>query len=267
MKQQLPLSENFHSIQGEATFTGYAMHFIRLAGCPVGVKATKEFTPPKSSCAGYMDANSYHCICSNYHEHNGSCRQHNREFHPPRLNILSTGIEASKCRVYSGQFFDCDTDFSCHTYKTVDELIGETWEQHICLTGGEPLIHQKTLIEQGFFKDTFAKRIQIHIETSGTVLLDPRLQHEKRIWITVAPKWNYLPEMLKLADEIKLLVDENWDEAKLPDLSRVNAKIFISPINFEKDVNHANVQRAILIQRSHPTWILSSQWHKLLSLQ
>lgn len=32
-------------------------------------------------CSGRVDDNGYHCICSNYHEHNGSCRYHNRVFH------------------------------------------------------------------------------------------------------------------------------------------------------------------------------------------
>jgi organic radical activating enzyme len=233
----LPIAETFHSLQGEGTYVGTPMHFIRLAGCPVGKKASIE-----SSKTGF------------------------EENHLP---ILSSGVIGSMCQTWDGRFFPCDTDFSCHTYKTVDELIGETWEKHICLTGGEPLIHQKSLIEQGFFQQAFQKGIQIHIETSGTVLIDTRLVPDKRVWLTVAPKWNCKGEMLDIADEIKLLIDEGWNEDNWAIMTspHICPNIFVSPINEEKTVNQENIKLALAVLRSHPTWRLSCQLHKLLGLQ
>jgi len=230
----LPIAETFHSIQGEGTYVGTPMHFIRLAGCPVGKKATGEF--------------------------------HDRQ----EVGAYPLPIYPSKCKTWDGRTFVCDTDFSCHTYKTVDELIGETWEKHICLTGGEPLIHQKSLLEQGFFQAAWVRGIKIHIETSGTVMLIPQLR-DHRWWITVAPKWDCKKEMLELADEIKLLIDEDWDELKWEQLSGPiithTTNIFVSPINEEKTVNQENVGLALAVLRSHPTWRLSCQWHKFLNLR
>ena len=233
----LPIAETFHSIQGEGTYVGTPMHFIRLAGCPVGKAANAEY-------AKDLD--------------------HNME----KFGVLLQG--QSMCRTWDGRMFNCDTDFSCHTYKTVDELIGETWERHICLTGGEPLIHQKALIEQGFFQQAFAKRIQIHIETSGTIELDHRLTHDNRVWIAVAPKWNFLSNMIRLANEIKFLVDEDFKTTKACEIlawAHPDATIWLSPINGEKEVNQENVAIARKIQDSYPTWRLSAQFHKLLNLR
>jgi len=237
----LPIAETFHSLQGEGTYVGTPMHFIRLAGCPVGSKATQELVT--------------------------------RIGNPLLIPSMESNpnMRASYCKTWDGRNFVCDTDFSCHTYKTVDELIGETWEKHICLTGGEPLIHQQSLISLGFFQQAFQKGIQIHIETSGTILLDPKLYNNSRLWLTVAPKWECQPQMLEYADEIKLLIDEGWDELKWEQLSgpvvTYTENVFVSPINEEKTINQENVGLALAVLRSHPTWRLSCQWHKLLNLR
>jgi organic radical activating enzyme len=234
----LPIAETFLSLQGEGTYVGTPMHFIRLAGCPVGFKATEEAVT--------------------------ALKPGNHEVIP----VLESGRRGSLCKTWDGRRFTCDTDFSCHTYKTVDELIGETWEKHICLTGGEPLIHQQNLISSGFFQQAFQKGIQIHIETSGTVDLAIYLRYDRRIWITVSPKWNCLDRMMMLANEVKFLVDEEWDEEKVAVMLHPGIKnVYISPINNEKTVNQENVQRALKILGNHPEWRLSCQWHKFLNLR
>ena len=238
----LPIAETFHSLQGEGTYVGTPMHFIRLAGCPVGSKATQELVTRIGNPLSIPSMES------------------------------NPNVRASYCKTWDGRNFVCDTDFSCHTYKTVDELIGETWEKHICLTGGEPLIHQQNLISLGFFQQAFAKRIQIHIETSGTVELHHQLMDDQRVWVTVAPKHGVLDIMVNCADEIKLLVDESYNELMVDTLF-ANAipnhlyNIFVSPINEEKTVNPENVKLALAVLRSHPTWRLSCQWHKFLNLK
>jgi organic radical activating enzyme len=167
------------------------------------------------------------------------------------------------CQTWDGRYFRCDTDFSCHTYKTVSELVGETWERHVCLTGGEPLIHERRLVELGFFQQMFAKQIMIHYETSGTV--QTIFDIDKRVWVAVAPKHGCLNSMLERADEVKYLVDENFDE-KRTYVHFAHQTIFVSPINNEKEVSQENVQHALKILKTHPTWRLSAQWHKFLGL-
>jgi organic radical activating enzyme len=94
----LPIAETFHSIQGEGTYVGTPMHFIRLSGCPVGKRATDEF----------MKSVGVSTVLADH----------------PMLPVFTR--DQSACQTWDGRFFPCDTDFSCHTYKTVDELIGET---------------------------------------------------------------------------------------------------------------------------------------------
>jgi len=233
----LPIAETFHSIQGEGTYVGTPMHFIRLAGCPVGFKATEEAVT--------------------------ALKPGDHEVIP----VLESGRRGSLCKTWDGRRFTCDTDFSCHTYKTVDELIGETWEKHICLTGGEPLIHQQSLIPLGFFQKAFQKGIMIHIETSGTIMLAEVFHHDKRVWITVSPKFDCKLDMLCLADEIKLLVDENFDPKNFFKDPQYKGQIFLSPINGEKEVNQKNVELTLKWLEHYPTWRLSAQWHKFLNLR
>lgn len=240
----LPIAETFHSIQGEGMYVGTPMHFIRLSGCPVGKAASQHWPLASKPYSGDSEVNAV--------------------LEP--LPLLSNGTQSSACRAWDGRHFICDTDFSCHTNKSVDELIGETWEKHICLTGGEPLIHQQAMIAQGLFQRAFQNKIRIHIETSGTVLLAPSLQHDRRIWITVAPKWAFKEEMLVLADEIKFLVDQEWKEEEWMD-GLLCPNIFASPINNEKTINMENVGLATAVLRSHPEWRLSCQWHKFLNLR
>jgi 7-carboxy-7-deazaguanine synthase len=233
-KQHLvPLAEHFHSIQGEGHWVGTPMHFIRVAGCPVGNAASKAFL-------------------------------YNGEIDLKRsLPIMSNGSPASKCRTYDGRFFDCDTDFFAHEKISVEDLIAETTERHICLTGGEPLAHQNSDWFDKFIHAAQQKMIRVHIETSGTI--DPF--NTGGSWLTMAPKFGCTVEILKQADEIKYLVDENFDLAKLPHIDDSWCHMFLCPINHEHSVNLENVQRCMELLKTHPTWRLSAQWHKFIGVR
>lgn len=210
------------------------MHFIRLAGCSVGAKATKDKMGDVNAAAAL-------------------------------LPILSSGRPASFCQTYDERFFVCDTDFSLHEKLSVEQLITETYEDHICLTGGEPLMHQEKDYFDELTKAARAHHKLIHIETSGTILW--RLAHSNVVWITVAPKFGYLDTMLYLADEVKILVDEDFDINKLPLWIKNHTNVFVCPINDEHEVNQTNVQLCLDLLRNMPTWRLSCQWHKFLQLR
>src|SRR5438105_4871049 len=85
-----------------------------------------------------------------------------------------------------------------------------------------------------------------------------------RLWITVSPKFGVLPEMIKIANEIKLLVDENFDPEKLPIAILEHPKVFIQPVNYEFEVNRENLKRCMELQKQFPRWRVSVQLHKVL---
>lgn len=230
---KLPIAETFHSIQGEGQYVGTPMFFIRLAGCPVG-------RPAK-----VVKAN---------------------EFGP--LPLLPTGEQAMACASWDGRGFWCDTDYNTHEQKTAEELIGQTWEKHICLTGGEPLIHQKKLLH--LFQLAYANGIEIHIESSGTVALDNSdgsLAGWRKFWLTIAPKINCLDEMVLEADELKILVDGRFHPDDMTDSMRKHSNVFLCPINDINDVRMDNVERAMIWLEKFPHWRLSCQMHKFLKLR
>lgn len=236
---KLPIAENFHSIQGEGQWVGTPMHFIRLAGCPVGKTATKTYLEGVKDEFGIAASDEMLPVINN---------------------------QLSACRTYDGRYFPCDTDFKCHSYKSTEELLLETHEHHICLTGGEPLIHQRKLIDEGFLAEIYKRQILVHVETSGTVLLDGWFL-PNRLWLTVAPKFDFHEEMIRRADEVKILIDDDFDITNLPESIRQHPNVFLSPINGEKEVNHHNVARAIKLLEQFPHWRLSCQWHKFLGLR
>src|SRR5271166_857052 len=217
---KLPIAETFHSLQGEGQWVGTPMFFIRLAGCPVG-------RPPSAVKA--------------------------QEF-----PILPTGEKAMACATWDGRQFWCDTDYNKHEERTVKSLLDECWEEHICLTGGEPLIHLKKLDQ------LFHHKQRIHIETSGTVEAD---LSDTEAWLTCAPKINALDSMIKLSDELKLLVDARFHPDELTESMRNHKNVFLCPVNDINDVKLDNVERAMMWLQKFPHWRLSCQLHKFLRLR
>ena len=228
--QTLNIAERFHSIQGEGTHVGTSMHFIRTAGCNVGRLPVN--TP-----------------------------EHHSDF-----PILKTGHAAFRCATYDGRGFWCDTDFHKGIHTMVDELIEETWEEHICLTGGEPLLHQDLPSFARLLELAFVRDLRVHIETSGTIGL--RADHLARNpWICISPKKGCLPSMLRIADEIKLLVDDHFDARDVPQEILLHPNVFIQPVNQEMSVDPANLELCNEVLRKFPSWRLSVQLHKFLGVR
>jgi 7-carboxy-7-deazaguanine synthase len=222
----LPIAEHFHSYQGEGRWTGTPMHFIRTAGCSVGQ---------------HPEAVTWEIAKDN------------------NFPILKTGNTAYVCHTYDGRPFWCDTDFQKGEWLSVADLIDETWERHICLTGGEPFLLRDKLPE--LFERAKLKGVQIHVETSGTIAWLPPMP----TWITVSPKVNYLKYMIGVADEIKLLVDKDFDYEKVPDDIKQRADVYVQPINNELSIDLDNLERCKNVTRIRPDWKISFQTHKFVN--
>ena len=231
-----PIAETFHSIKGEGYWTGVPMKFIRFAGCNVGKVVTRA--------GDKVDTSGHEAI------------------HP----LVGIGLEekrpAWQCHTYDNRPFWCDTDF--HKYEELDEeqLLHDVWEGRIVLTGGEPLIHLEKL---GPLLELARKRdLKVHIETSGTI--DWRGHFNPGSWFAVAPKANYIPELFYAANEIKLLVDKNFDLDTVPEEIFNHKRVYLMPINGVKEHNKRNVELCMEIQKEHPKWTLCAQLHKFLGV-
>lgn len=220
----LPIAEVFDSLQGEGRFVGTPMKFIRLAGCSVGEPET-----------------------------------------PAQLGtfpILKTANPAWLCHTYDGRSFFCDTDFKFREWQNFSNLLDDTWQEHICLTGGEPLMHGEKL--QRFIAEALERDIQVHVETSGTIDIYLPSPH---VWVSMSPKLTYLDSMIQRADEIKLLVDEHFDIGLVPPEIRAHPLVYVQPINDEMMVRKDNFDRCMGVLRIMPLWHMSVQTHKLLGLR
>jgi len=241
---KIPLAEHFHSIQGEGQWVGTPMHFVRLPGCSVG----RHIVP------GWSEVQT-----------------------PERPPLLPTGKPAWLCHSFNSTPFWCDTDFGKYKEMEGEELLDQTWENHICLTGGEPLIHKEVV---NFFRTQCQiHEKQLHIETSGTIdfwweaerreVYDP-----SREWITVSPKQRWTPYMVHHADELKLLISAAHDMYTTVDpafLSHPN--VYLSPINRvgsthgAEEIDQQSLALCQEILRHFPHWKLSVQLHKYLGVR
>lgn len=237
-KKVYPIAEMFDSVQGEGLYTGCRMWFLRVAGCSVGKKMTELERKEFSELEG----------------------------------VETLQLYREKCTLYDGRTFACDTNFSTKSVLSVEEIVNciPVGVEHICLTGGEPLDHPL----QPLLEKLASYGLAVHVETSGTVSITERAYpayswgdsletKEGWLWITVSPKKGILPEMIGLANEIKLLVDENFDVAKVPEDILDHRLVYIQPINFEFEINQENTRRCLQLLQEHPNWRLSSQAHKI----
>lgn len=242
----VPIAEHFIAPQGEGIHTGTLMLFIRLAGCSVG----KPWTAA------------------------GKAKEQTRS------NAVFTVLPNHEmCTLFDGRTFCCDTDYKVKEQKTIKELvelIATSKMRHVCITGGEPLLHADKIVHLIAACGSSHLGITFHLETSGTISLDKDVVQvciseliASGGHITVSPKMNYLDkEYSDLADEAKILVDGDFDFDKLPPQlifygAMEKLKVYLQPINGINDVALDNLDKCLALQKDHPWLRLSLQAHKL----
>lgn len=226
------VAECFHSIQGEGVWTGTPMLFVRLAGCNVGK---------------YI----------NLLEVKGEIGVRAADF--PLYDNMTHSI----CTTIDGQRFLCDTDYHKSTEMDVEAIIKECYEYHICVTGGEPFLHNL----EPLFERAWDECKTLHIETSGTKPI-PAWTDNEWVWLTCCPKEGFLAEnYLATIREFKFLVGPSFQEDTTPTLVSPTIPIFVQPINGVSELDEANLARCLELLKKHPDWRLSMQAHKYLGLR
>jgi organic radical activating enzyme len=223
---KLPIAETFHSIQGEGTYCGTPMFFIRLAGCNVG---RFERTP--------------------------------EDLNPHFANLRVFNSNHSICTASDGQHFLCDTDYTKKFEFTAVELLCQAGAyDHVCLTGGEPFIHDLSELIVAFD----VENTKVHIETSGTRPIPPIAWPH---WITCCPKQGFNTELLgnNVVKEWKFLVGPSFDENYVRDLMHGQKRpIFLQPIGDIHTHLEGNVAKCLDVLKRNPGWKLSAQLHKYI---
>lgn len=252
--KRYPVSEIFTSIQGEGVYAGQVQTFIRLAGCSVGKKIS-------------------------FDEKEQVWQKNQPSFgHKPDNKILAIQSYTEVCTLWDDRTFLCDTDFQTKEVLTAGEIIERIPKNihHVCLTGGEPLMHDLSpLFDVFWYSNEVIEKV--HIETSGTIHINKIKSYDQLdsfdfIWLTVAPKKGVLPQMLAKANEIKILVDEKFDFEKFKQWAYdtgilANEHIFFQPVNNEHTINLENLERVKKLVMENPQFKVSLQNHKILNVR
>lgn len=153
-------------------------------------------------------------------------------------------------------------DAAKHPQYAIEDLVAivkATPAQIVVITGGEPLMHDLSLL-------TTALRnvgVRIHIETSGSSPLSGHLD-----WITLSPKKFKAPlaEVVPYAHELKMVVfnksdfawAENW-ASQVP----LHCRLFLQP-----EWSKAETLTPLIVDyiKQNPQWQLSLQTHKYINV-
>ena len=231
---EYPIAETFDSLQGEGGHAGVRMHFIRFAGCNVGV-----YTKPEALLT----------------EH-------------PVLAILRDQNPAhSVCTSALGTSFLCDTNYKMTERVSAENLLAGVKAYHICLTGGEPLMHDLMPL----LLLAADAGLMVHIETSGTLPIPKEVGW--RCNIVCSPKAGFLPGNIRHIDEWKFVVDASLPpDATVAKIDAViqnsSVPVYLQGLNANETLDLETSRYAIdIILSRRPGWRLTFQSHKLFNLR
>ena len=137
--------------------------------------------------------------------------------------------------------------------------VAKTPAKMVVITGGEPLLYNLDVLT----KELQASGLQTNIETSGSSPLTGSWN-----WICLSPKKfkEPLPEVIKAADELKIIVfnksDFAWAE-KYAALVSPSCKLYLQP---EWSMAERITPLIIEYIKAHPQWELSLQIHKYINV-
>lgn len=153
-------------------------------------------------------------------------------------------------------------DAAQHPHKEVKEVVqkARSYQGRLAvITGGEPLMHDCTLLTRELHKAGF----KVHIETSGSHPLSGEWD-----WICLSPKKFKapLPEVVQAAHELKVVIyhksDFGWAEKWAEQVSS-GCKLFLQP---EWQRSAAMVPLIVAYIKENPRWELSLQLHKFIDV-
>jgi len=177
----------------------------------------------------------------------------------PYCNIQCNGI----CTTWDKREFVCDTDLSQSREVSVERLMEEVEEYHICVTGGEPF-HPKNLEAINLIARHMPDDAALHFETNGTF---PIPGWACGWYIACSPKKGYNFNNTKHINEFRLIVDNDFRVDDVPKAITQSNTIWLSPVSVEGRIDPMLIKQCLGILREHPNWHLSVQMHKYLEVR
>ena len=181
------------------------------------------------------------------------------------------GIESyqERCTDWAGMSFPCDTNYRRRLNVTITDILAceaVRAHEHVSITGGEPMMYNLDPLLTALW--SVGKLT--HIETSGTFPIPEEFDNEAFNWV-ISPKQGYLPENLKRAGQVKILVGDAFDEEKFLkeflDLMSSDTYVFVQPVGDLRGSIQTNVNRCMELCRKYPRLRLSLQLHKILGVR
>jgi organic radical activating enzyme len=147
-------------------------------------------------------------------------------------------------------------------WRDIDSIIAEISEhptKTVVITGGEPCMYDLVRLLDGLR----TRGYKSHLETSGSYPLMGQVD-----WVCVSPKKfrPVLPEMVRLADELKFVInhlsDLEWAE-NLSQSAKSECRFFLQP-----EFSKSNKMNDLIVDyvKSNPKWRISLQTHKFIGI-
>lgn len=180
------------------------------------------------------------------------------------------------CTNVFGESFLCDTDYAKTESITVTEILADTHERHMCITGGEPLLYDL----QPIIDCAADAEVDVHIETSGTKPISQALFERGNVWITCSPKEGFIVDHIVngMLDELKFTVSATATVGGV--IEKVEAilqaakgstyplpTIWLQPINGVHELYRDSALKAMEVLEQRPTWRLCVQVHKAIGVR
>jgi organic radical activating enzyme len=169
-----------------------------------------------------------------------------------------------QCRIEPGEKspggFDCDTEFASGRRMSLEDVVVEAKTiapqcRWLILTGGEPGLQ----ITQEMIEALHREGYNIAVETNGSIALPDAID-----WITVSPKVAEHALRQLRANELRYVRAHGQG---IPRPSCQAEHKLISPA-FEADgLGGKNLSWCIELVKQNPSWRLSVQMHKFLSIR
>ena len=186
------------------------------------------------------------------------------QFEGARCGVSSHFLRLGGCNL-NCRF--CDTDLKAFKMMTPAEIADQLFEMNryspldrLVITGGEPLVHDLTLLFQAL-----GEKFYIAVESNGTMIEEVRAcqpQVLNRInWLTVSPKTFLPPKAYDYVDEFKFII---------PDHEHLMAKapITTQPVFIQPEFSNPNAMpRCIQLLSENPNLRLSIQTHKFVGMR